>query len=120
MTTQRPTIVCAALLVLCVAAPEAHAQRGRRPSAAQRAAMQKQQQMMQAYQQDVQRYQKEMADKTAEIAKQYDENGDGRLFGPEKSKYDKYMYDVQNGRQPNPFAGIKPPGQGSAMAAAKK
>lgn len=87
-------------------------------SAAQRAAMQKQKQQMQAYQKDVERYQKEMADKQAEIVKQYDENGDGRLTGPEKSKYDKYMFEVQKGRQPNPFAGILPAGQGKEMAAA--
>ncbi|MFM7108903.1 MAG: hypothetical protein ACKOZU_09960 [Planctomycetaceae bacterium] len=92
--------------------PAAHAQRGR-TSAAQRAAMQRMQQQMQAYQ-------KELADKNAEILKQYDENGDGRLLGPEKSKCDKYMFEVQKDRQPNPFAGIVPPGQGTETAAAGK
>lgn len=107
-----------AVVVGVAVSPETYAQRRGRPSAAQRAAMQKQQQMMQAYQKDVARYQKELADKHAEIMKQYDENGDGRLLGPEKSKYDKFLFDVQKGRQPNPFAGILPPGQGKEMAAA--
>lgn len=116
---RRRVAVAVAALAACLAGGPAHAQRSR-SSAAQRAAMQKMQQQMQAYQKDVQRYQREMADKNAELVKQYDENGDGRLLGPEKSKFDKYMFEVQKGRQPNPFAGIMPPGQGKEMAAATK
>lgn len=112
--------VIAALGIVGVLAGSAHAQRSRRPSAAQRAAAKRAQQQMQAYQRDVQRYQREMADKQAEIVQQHDENGDGRLQGPEKSKFDKYMFEVQKGRQPNPFAGIAPPGQGKDMTASTK
>ena len=105
---------------LLLAAPSAQAQRGRRPTAAQRAAMQKAREQMQAYQKDVLRYQNEMAAKQAEIVRKFDANGDGQLRGPEKSKFDKHMYEIQTGRQPNPFVGILPPGQGAEMKAATK
>ena len=105
---------------LLLAAPSAHAQRGRRPTAAQRAAMQKAREQMQAYQRDVLRYQNEMAAKQAEIVRKLDANGDGQLRGPEKSKFDKHMHEIQTGRQPNPFVGILPPGQGVGMKTATK
>lgn len=118
----RPAAVVVVALGIAAALPmAAHAQRGgRKPSAAQRAAMKKAQQQMQAYQRDVERYQKEMAEKHAEIFARYDENGDGRLLGKERSLYDKYMFDVQKGREPNPFAGIALPGQGKDMPATSK
>jgi hypothetical protein len=108
----------AALVGLTLFPPEAEAfQQRRRPNPQaqrrQREAMQKAQAQMKAYQEDVLRYQREMAAKNEEIMKRFDENGDGRLLGPEKSKYDKYMYDVQKGKEQNPFADIKPPGQGT-------
>ena len=108
----------ATLTGLAFLAPEAEAfQQRRRPNPQaqrrQREAMQKAQAQMKAYQEDVLRYQREMTAKHEEIMKRFDENGDGRLFGPEKSKYDKYMYDVQKGKEANPFADIKPPGQGT-------
>jgi len=39
-------------------------------------------------------------------------NGDGRLTGAEKSKYDKHLYEIRIGKAPNPYADIKPLGQG--------
>jgi hypothetical protein len=111
--------VFAALVGLTILAPEAGAYQRRRPNnQRQQQAMRKAQEQMKAYQEDVVRFQREMAAKNEEIVKRFDENGDGRLLGPEKSKYDKYMYDVQQGKEPNPFAGIKPAGQG--MQAGKK
>jgi hypothetical protein len=111
-------------LVVAALPPSAEAFQQRRPSPAQRKrqqeAMKKMQAQMKAYQAEVARYQKEMAAKHAEIVKRFDENGDGRLFGVEKSKYDKYMYAVQKGKEANPFADIKPVGQGGPPATAKK
>lgn len=106
-----PAVLAGVCLICLAAVPEAQAQRGR-SSRSKKQAMMKQ---MQAYQQDVMRYQQETAAKQAEIVKQFDANGDGQLRGPEKSKFDKHMYDIQAGRQPNPFADILPPGQGPAM-----
>lgn len=111
-------LTVAALIGLTALAPEAEAyQQRRRPNPQaqrrQQEAMKKAQAQMKAYQEDVLRYQREMAAKNEEIMKRFDENGDGRLLGPEKSKYDKYMYDVQKGKEQNPFADIKPPGQGT-------
>jgi hypothetical protein len=112
----------AALVGLTLLSPEADAYQQRRrpnPQAARRQqeAMKKAQAQMKAYQEDVLRYQREMAAKNEEIMKRFDENGDGKLLGPEKSKYDKYMYDVQKGKEQNPFADIKPPGQGGPAPA---
>jgi hypothetical protein len=76
----------------------------------------KMQEQAQWQQQEMQRYQTEMAAKQAEIAKQYDADGNGKLTGPEKSKFDKYMHDVQKGKVANPFAGIAAPGQGPKPA----
>lgn len=117
------TLLVAACLVGGVAAPAAHAQRGR-PSAAQRKKQQeaarKAQEKMRAYQADVARHQREMAARQVEVEKRFDENGDGRLFGVERSKYDKYMEAVRTGREANPFADIKPPGQGAPATPAAK
>jgi|688.fasta_scaffold1738033_1 hypothetical protein len=70
------------------------------------------QQQMQYQQQEMMRVQAETAAKQQELVAKFDENGDGKLFGKEKGKYDAYMRDVRLGREPNPFAGIKPAGQG--------
>jgi hypothetical protein len=110
-------LTVAALVGLTALAPAAEAYQRRRPNPQamrrQQEAMKKAQEQMKAYQEDVLRYQREMAAKNEEIMKRFDENGDGKLLGPEKSKYDKYMYDVQKGKEQNPFADIKPPGQGT-------
>lgn len=116
-------VLVAALMSLTILAPAAEAyqqQRRQNPQAMrqQQRAMRMSQERMKNYQEDVVRYQREMTAKNDEIMKRFDENGDGRLLGPEKSKYDKYMYDVQRGKETNPFAGIKPAGQG--MQAGKK
>ena len=120
MSGNRPIrrVLVVASLAWMLAAPvaEAYQQRGRQSQAQRRRqqeAMKKYQEQVRAYQADVARYQREMAAKNEEIMKRFDENGDGRLLGPEKSKYDKYMYDVQKGKEQNPFADIKPPGQGT-------
>jgi uncharacterized protein with LGFP repeats len=106
----------AALVGLTLLPPEAEANQRRRPNPQamrrQQEAMKKAQAQMKAYQEDVLRYQREMAAKNEEIVKRFDANGDGKLLGPEKSKYDKYMIDVQKGKEQNPFAEIMPPGQG--------
>lgn len=73
--------------------------------------MAKLQQEMQQYQAEMSRYERDIAAKQAEIFKQFDENGDGRLFGPERSKYDRHMYQIRIGKQPNPFATVRLPGQ---------
>jgi hypothetical protein len=83
-------------------------------------AMKQMQAQAKAYQEDVVRFQREMAAKNEEIAKRFDENGDGKLVGAEKAKYDKYMRGVQSGKEANPFADIKPAGHGMAPAAGKK
>jgi len=116
----RRLVLALAVCFVVVTGADAQSRRNNKQSAAQRAAMQKAREQMQAYQKDVMRFQKEMADKHAEIAKQFDENGDGQLKGAEKSKYDKHMFEIQKGRIANPFAGIVPPGQGPEMKAAKK
>ena len=109
--------VFAALVGLTILAPEAGAYQRRRPNnQRQQQAMRKAQEQMKAYQEDVLRYQREMAAKNEEIMKRFDENGDGKLLGPEKSKYDKYVHDVQRGKEQNPFSDIKPPGQGGPAA----
>lgn len=117
------TLLVFACLVGGVIAPSAHAQRGR-PSAAQRKKQQeaarKAQEQMRAYQADVARYQREMAARQAEVEKRFDENADGRLFGVERSKYTKYVEAVRTGRETNPFADIKPPGQGAPATPAAK
>ena len=117
------TLLVVACFVGGVTAPPAHAQRGR-PSAAQRKKQQEAarqaQEKMRAYQADVVRFQREMAARQAEVEKRFDENGDGRLFGVEQSRYNKYIEAVRTGRETNPFADIKPPGQGAPATPAAK
>jgi hypothetical protein len=119
MTTLRRSVhfLAAALVGLTFLAHEAEAYQRQRPNnQRQQQAMRKAQEQMKAYQEDVLRYQREMAAKNEEIMKRFDDNGDGKLLGPEKSKYEKYMYDVQRGKEQNPFSDIKPPGQGGPAA----
>lgn len=63
-------------------------------------------------QREIQRVQSEVAAKERELFSQFDENGDGRLLGAERSKYDKRVYEIQSGKAPNPLAGITPLGSG--------
>jgi len=109
-------LLLAALAGLTMLAPEAEAYQRRRPNPQavrrQQEAVKKAQAQMKAYQEDVLRYQREMAAKNEEIMRRFDENGDGKLLGPEKSKYDRYMRQVKQGKEANPFADIKPPEEG--------
>ena len=47
--------------------------------------------------------------KQQELFASFDENGNGHLEGPEKSKFDKLMNDIQSGKAPNPFAVLAAP-----------
>lgn len=49
-------------------------------------------------------YQAGIVAKQQEIFNSFDADGSGDLEGPEKSKFNAYMRDVQSGRVPNPFA----------------
>ena len=98
-------------LACAASADTAFAQRrGRRgPSPQQIKAMQEQ---MQYQQQEMIRVQTETAAKEKELVAKFDENGDGKLVGKERSMYDAHLRDIRFGRAPNPFADIKPLGQG--------
>lgn len=104
------TWVAAAVAAGLLTAGVAEAQRGRRGPSPQQ--IQKMREQMQYQQQEMMRVQSEMAAKEKELQAKFDENGDGKLFGTEKSKYESHMRDIRFGRVPNPFADIKPPGQG--------
>lgn len=86
------------------------AARPRRPSAAQ---IKKLQQQMEYVQAEMMRYRNEMAMKEKEIFTSHDENGNGKLEGAEKAKFNKYMGEVRSGKVANPFSAIAPPGKGS-------
>lgn len=98
-------------LVCLLTTDVAEAQRGQRrgPSPQQ---IKKMQEQMQYQQQEMLRVQSEMAAKEKELVAKFDENGDGKLFGKERSKYESHLRDIRFGRAPNPFADIKPAGQG--------
>ena len=97
------------LAIPVVIAADTAAARPRGPSAAQIKAMKDNV----AYGQlEVLRVQGEVAVKQQEVVKRFDENHDGRLMGQEKSRYDKYWYDVGKGVLPNPLATIAPVGKG--------
>lgn len=51
-------------------------------------------------------YRTGMLAKQQEVLASFDENGDGELEGPERSKFDRYMRDIQAGKVPNPFATV--------------
>lgn len=104
-------IFVAGIAIVTTSATEALAARPRPrgPSPAQRKKMQEE---MEYRQREMIRFQTETAAKEKEIVTRFDENGDGKLFGAEKSKYEAHLRDIRFGRAPNPFAEIKPPGQG--------
>jgi|LakMenEpi03Aug12_release.lakeMendotaPanAssembly.Ray.scaffolds.fasta_scaffold219336_2 hypothetical protein len=113
MPSRRPMAWAVAVGLACLlTADVAEAQRrgrGRGPNPQQTKKMQEE---MQFQQQEMQRVQNEVAAKEKELLAKFDENGDGKLSGAERSKYDKHLRDIRFGREPNPFADIKPPGQG--------
>lgn len=65
-------------------------------------------------------YKTDVMAKQQEILKSFDENGNGHLEGPEKSKFDKYMNDVQSGKAPNPFAALAAPNHVEPGASSQK
>lgn len=110
----RPVALAIALACLLPSAAEAQRRGGSNRQMQQR--MKQMQEQAKWQQQEMQRYQTEMSAKQAELVKQYDADGNGKLTGQEKSKFDKFMHDVQKGKVPSPFAGIAPPGQGPKPA----
>lgn len=109
----------ASLIFLFLPCTESEAAKPRRrgPSPAQTKKMKEDM----AYQQsEVARVQTEVAAKERELVQKFDENGDGKLFGAEKAKYEAHMRDIRFGRAPNPMADIKPLGQGPRPGSAKK
>lgn len=58
--------------------------------------------------------------KQQELFRAYDENGNGHLEGPEKSKFDKLMNDIQSGKAPNPFAVLAAPDHEEPGSAGRK
>ena len=105
----RTALILFGVLIAVASSAEAF-QRGRRgPSAAQ---IKKMKEEMEYRQREMMRVQAEWAAKEKELFDQFDENKDGRLVGPEKSKYDKHREQIRTGKVPNPFASILPAGQG--------
>lgn len=106
----RVVVLTALLLALCLDdVSEAYQRRGRGPTRTQVRAAQEQAAYMQL---EMARYQAETAQKLQEIYASFDTDGDGLLKGPEKTKYDRHMKEIQTGKAPNPFASIQPVGQG--------
>jgi hypothetical protein len=102
--------LCGMAFVLVSVTAEAKPQQKRRgPSPEQ---IKKMKEEMAYRQREYQRVQTETAAEYQELFKQFDENGDGRLFGPERSKYDKHLQEIRDGKVPNPLATITPLGQG--------
>ena len=113
--------LCWVMVALVPATAEARPRR-RGPSPEQ---IKKMQEEMAYRQREYQRVQTEVAAKQQELFKQFDENGDGRLLGVERSKFDKHLQAIRDGKVPNPLADIKPLGQGprdpkAAAGATKK
>ena len=54
-------------------------------------------------------YKADVIAKQQELFASFDENGNGHLEGPEKSKFDKLMNDIQTGKAPNPFLELAAP-----------
>lgn len=63
-------------------------------------------------QKELLRVQREMAAKERELYLSFDENGNGKLEGAERAKYEKQLHAIKAGKAPNPFSTIVPPGQG--------
>ncbi|MEI6241552.1 MAG: hypothetical protein WCR51_14295 [Planctomycetia bacterium] len=87
----------------------AEAARPRRPSAAQ---VKKMKEELEYRQKEMLRVQQEIAAKERELYLSFDENGNGKLEGAEKAKYDKQLHAIKTGKAPNPLSTIAPPGQG--------
>lgn len=104
-------VIVSATVAASLSAVTAEAARPRRrgPSPAQ---IKKMKEEMEYRQREVMRVQSEVAAKEREVFEKFDENGDGRLLGPERSKYDKHLYEIRTGKVSNPLADIKPLGQG--------
>jgi len=112
-TLRRIAMITAFLLAAVSLSDTAEAGRGRgRPRGPSPQQIQKMKEEMAYRQQEYTRVQTEVAAKEREIFQQFDENGDGRLFGAERSKYDKHMQAIRDGRAPNPLATIMPLGSG--------
>lgn len=71
-------------------------------------------------QKEVLRVQQEVAAKEREVYLSFDENGNGKLEGAEKAKYDRQLREIRTGKAPNPLTTITPPGQGPRDTNAKK
>lgn len=104
-------VVVGVAVVAVLSAVTAEAARPRRPGPSP-AQVKKMKEEMEYRQREIMRVQSEVAAKEHEVFKKFDENGDGRLLGPERSKYDKHLYEIRTGKAPNPLADIKPLGQG--------
>lgn len=102
-------VALGALIVGAGLAPGRAEARPRGPSAAQVKKMKEQMEYAQA---EMMRVQKETAAVQQKIFARFDENGNGKLEAAEKAKFNKYMSDVQKGKEPSPFAEVVPPGQG--------
>lgn len=94
-----------ALVLLLLAAPEAQARRGY-PSAAQIRAAQEQQR---AQEEAEQKYQAALAAKRKEVLDRYDLNKNGKIDGPEKPLFDKYLREIKLGKQPDPLLQVPYP-----------
>ena len=118
MASRRPAAKSLAALLAgmtCISGVPAEAARPRGPSAAQ---IKKMREEMEYRQQEVLRVQQEVAAKERELYLSFDENGNGRLEGAEKAKYDKQLHAIRTGKAPNPLATILPPGRGPRDTAA--
>jgi len=71
-------------------------------------------------QKEMLRVQQEIAAKERELYLSFDENGNGKLEGAEKAKYDKQLHAIKTGKAANPLSTIAPPGQGPRDTAATK
>lgn len=71
-------------------------------------------------QKELLRVQQEIAAKERELYLSFDENGNGKLEGAEKAKYDKQLRAIKTGKAPNPLSTITPPGQGPRETEAAK
>ncbi len=112
-------VLYASLLALCLPCvkSEAAPRRRRGPSPTQ---VKKMKEDMAYRESEVMRVQTETAAKERELMQKFDENGDGKLYGAEKAKYEAHLRDIRFGRAPNPMADIKPLGQGPRPSSAKK
>ena len=70
-------------------------------------------------QREMARVQQEVAAKERELYLSFDENGNGKLEGAEKAKYEKQLQAIRSGKAANPFASIVPAGQGPRETDAK-